>query len=1004
MYTLLYNRSSYSILSSCLSIDRLTDFAWRNGYQAVGLIDQNVMYGVMEFQQACSRRSLKPLYGLEINVTINERKYPYVLLARNLDGFRELMRVSSQINAEHVEYDRERLEALSDNLFIIDVCYGGYLEKNIRNASETVQWYKQHNIFIGLKPAKGIYDYQLNSEISNIAFESGLTPIAMPLGLYENEDDFQAYRVFQQLNNEESISESNSKYGYNLLEYNEYSKLYDEVSRRNAERLADLCNVDITQMEKASLPDYRGSEISDKALYLRELAKVGLRKRFDGRDVPENYYRRLLYEVDVINSMGFENYFLIVWDIIRFARNNGINVGIGRGSAAGSLVAYCLGITHIDPIRYGLLFERFLNPERISLPDIDIDIPDDRRSEVIDYVRKTYGDENVGRIVSFNTFAARAVINDVGSALGIPDNVISLITRNIPENYKGSIKELYQSSERFAQAINSSDATVRLYDIACRLEGLPRGLTTHPAGIVIASKPLINYVPLTSYGQGLTCQYEMSYLEGLGLIKIDLLALRNLKIINDILDEIPEKLNMLKIDLEDRDTYEMLCHGDTTGIFQLESEGMRNLIHQVQPHHFTELVDIIALYRPGPMKFIPDYVNAKKSGRINYVHPDLKEILEPTYGVMIYQEQVMQASQKIAGFSYGKADILRKAISKKNESDIQALRNDFIAGALSNGYDSKTAEEIFRHIERFAEYGFNKSHSVAYASTSYQQAYLKTHYPLVFYKTVLNDIIGNKDKSNQYLSECRKNRVKISGPDVNRSAEEYMVVDQGILAPLTIIKGLDRGIVRKLIQERDTNGLYRDFTDFICRGTLLKINEDQFRLLILSGSCDCFKLTRATMLANMGIIITYGKTCYNESTGLLDYSLASPPAMQIYPEMKDKGKLENSIVEIYINGHPVEEYKKDYPEVISSHKALQVRGNVKVIIKSRKIKEHYLQESGTTMCFIDGEDETGNISLAIMPELYGQVRDKIKKNVIYYAEGDIGKRDSIRVRKLIQLD
>ena len=1004
MNTLLYNRSSYSLLASCLTIDQLADFAWNNGYQSVGLIDRNVMYGTMEFYYACTRRGLKPVYGLEIEVRINERRYPFVLLARNLDGFRELLKVTTAINAENKVYDKESLSALSDNLYIIDVCYGGYLEKNIRDSGVTVKWYKERNIFIGLKPARGIYDYQLNADISQLAFDNGLTAIAMPLALYEKEEDFRVYRIMQQLNNEETISESNSKYGFNRLTLSQYVSMYDDISRKNAERLADSCNVDLSQMEPASLPDYRRNDITDRRLYLKELAKVGLKKRFAGKEVPAEYYERLEYETDVITGMGFENYFLIVWDIIRYARNNGINVGIGRGSAAGSLTAYCLGITHIDPLQYGLLFERFLNPERITLPDIDIDIPDDRRTDLIDYVRETYGSDNVCRIVSFSTFATKQALIDVGKAMDIPSSTVNLITKNIPDNYKGTLKNLYDTNPKFAQAVNSEDRTLKMYQTACRLEGLPKLLTTHPAGIIISRDPLINYVPLTSYGQGLMCQYQMNYLEKLGLIKIDFLGLRHLKIINDILDEIPDELNLLKIDLQDRETYELLGRGDTTGVFQLESEGMKNLLRQIKPNVFSELVDIVALYRPGPMKFIPDYIEARKSCRVNYIHQDLKEILQPTYGVMIYQEQVMQAAQKIAGFSYGKADIMRKAISKKNEQEIEALKNDFISGALKNGYSSVIAEEIFRQIERFAQYGFNKSHSVAYSSIAYQQAYLKAHYPLIFYKTVLNNIVGNKEKTNAYLAECRSSNIAFTGLNVCSSTDEYTISDGKLLPPLTLIKGLDRNVIRNIIADRQTNGMFADYFDFVCRCHISRVSEDQLRLLILSGSCDCFKLTRATMLANMSIIITYAQTCYSEAQKRLDYSLASRPALRILPEMKDKARLESGIIEVYINGHPVEAYRKDYPEALTAKAALRKKGKVSVIVRSRYIKEHYLQNSGTTMCFIDGEDESGEISLAIMPELYEKVRNRIKKNVIYYAEGNITNRDSVRVTRLLQLD
>ena len=1004
MSTLLYNRSCYSLLSSCLTIRQMVDFAVDNGYEAVGLIDKNVMFGVMDFYQYTTAKKIKPIYGLEVSVNLMDNNYPFVLLAKNLDGFRELISISTYLNTESSSYSREQLDAISDNIYIIDVCYGGYIEKNINNARDVIRWYKEKNIFIGLKPSKGIYDCQLNSQIDHFAFENGLTTIAMPLSLYEKAEDYDAYNVMASLNNTQTISESNSKYGYNLLSLKEYYSYYNEMNRVNTETLVSRCNVDLSMMEKASLPAYSTGKTNDRKLFLTEYAKLGLRKRFEGSIVPVEYVDRLKYELDVITSMGFENYFLIVWDIIRYARNRKINIGIGRGSVAGSLVAYCLGITHIDPIKYGLLFERFLNPERISLPDIDIDIPDNKRGDVIAYVRDSYGKDNISNIVSFSTFAPKQVLKDVGNVMNVSAQTMGIITGCIPNNYRGTLTDMYSSNDRFKQAINSSESTQKMFQIALKLEGLPKQVTTHAAGIVIASKPLINYVPLIKYGEGFSCQYEMKYLEDLGLIKIDFLGLRNLRLINDILNEIPDPVNIFKIDLNDQETYSLICRADTTGIFQLESEGMRNLIRNLQPDQFNEIVDIVALYRPGPMKFIPDYIEAKKTGKINYIHPDLKDILGPTYGVMIYQEQVMQIVQRTAGFTYGKADILRKAISKKNEEELLSLKNDYIAGAIRKGYSSIVANEIFDQIDRFAAYGFNKSHSVAYASIAYQQAYLKAHYPLVFYKTLLNDFTGNAAKSNEILAECRRNGINFIAPDVNISEDSYTVIDDKISAPLSIIKSLDRNTVKNILEERKNNGPFRNYTDFICRCFLLKVKDDQIKTLIISGSCDCFKESRATMLSNISIITTYAETCYNAAENALDYSLAPEPAITRYTEIKDKLKLQQHVLDIYINGHPTETYKRKYPNVISSLTAMKIRGKVALVLKANTVKEHYIQNSASTMCFVDGEDETGTISLAIMPELYAQIRDKIKKNSIYYVEGDIGNRDSVRVRKLLLLD
>ena len=588
----------------------------------------------------------------------------------------------------------------------------------------------------------------------------------------------------------------------------EMVELYDEDDLAASDKIAQMCHVEM-KFPKAILPKFKNRYGMSSEEFLRRLCHKGLEKRMQYQKIPSVYEQRLRYELDVIISMGYADYFLIVWDFIRFAKTQDIYIGPGRGSAAGSLVAYCLGITHADPIRYHLLFERFLNPERVSMPDIDTDFPDDRRDEVIAYVHDLYGEHHVSHIITFNTLAAKQVLRDVGKAMQVAPRQIDLLCKLVPNRPKVTLQDAYQERVKFKQMINSGEQMRKLFAIALQLEGLPRHSSLHAAGIILSNEDISNVCPLIDVDEGMCAtQFTMEYLEELGLIKMDFLGLRNLTIIDEIVHQINAKekrLDIMHIPLDDAKTYQLIRSVDTVGVFQLESEGMKNLIRKMKPTCFEDIVATVALFRPGPMENIPRYLECRTHPeKVDYLHPDLKSILENTYGVMIYQEQVMQIAQTMAGFSLGKADNLRKAISKKKGKELQSLREDFVEGAKQKGYEESLAIRVYELIMKFANYGFNRSHSVAYGMIAYQMAYLKANAPLYFFTALLNSVIGSETKTSEYVFEARKRHIEILLPSVNQSSNQYEIEGNALRFPLVGIKGIGNAVSNEMcIRDRD---------------------------------------------------------------------------------------------------------------------------------------------------------------------------------------------------------
>ena len=1017
MVALLYNRTCNTLLSSSLRIKQLVSFCVEKGYKAVGIADTNVLYGAMELYHLCKSSGIKPLYGLEISVTIDSEKYPYVLYARNNAGYQELIELSTALNDDLDVVSPEHLDRYK-NLITIEIENRGYLEHiiNTEDNSALMEYVRRYanrdNFYIGLSsPLNNNYYRNLNDRITHFAMQNHLQTVAMPLSLYATKEDAESYKVLKAIRLQTSVNDSKFSYetDSHLLAQQDIYDLYDAMSVNNTDMIINDCNVDLGEMPKASLPKFITPEGVDSKTYLKSLCLAGLKKRFEGRKYPDSYSNRLNYELKIITEMNYEDYFLIVWDLILFSRRNNIYVGVGRGSAAGSLVAYCLGITHIDPIKYGLLFERFLNPERISMPDIDIDFPDDKREQVIQYVIGKYGSDHIAHIITFNTLAARAVLKDAGKALDVTASKLDLLTKLVDNVPKMTLKRAYTTNKRFNTAVNSSNEFKRLYEIALKLEGLPRHTSIHAAGIVMSDRPLNVNMPLLKVDDSYCTQYTMEYLEEMGLIKMDFLGLKNLSIIAEITENVNriQPLDILKIPLDDRKTYELISRADTAGVFQLDSDGMKNLLRKLKPTCFDDIAVTIALFRPGPMENIPVYLAARNdSSNIRYAHPDLIPILKETYGVMIYQEQIMQVAQKIAGFSLGKADLLRKAISKKIPDQINMLEGDFRVGALERGYSSAVINEIFEDIKKFANYGFNKSHSVAYGLLAYQLAYLKANFPLQFYMSLLNSVIGSDNKTNEYIVEARRNGIRVLPPDINQSDIEYVIDGDTVRFPLNTIKGIGKIVAGSIVEERRKNGLFRDYFDFVVRCSSLRIGKNIFETLIKSGCLDSFGLSRSTMVNGLDETLRYADLVKVDVNGQIqiDLQLVDKPVLKVIPDNSAiNSRYEEELIGFYLSGHPVEKFRQQYPETIDSSVLKTRRGYVKVICKIQKMRD-YRTKNGELMCFVDGFDEFGEINMVLMPNVYSRYSSKVRKGCVVFAEGTIDDRLSVKVNNMIILE
>lgn len=1017
MFTHLQIQTGYSLLSSTISIDKLIAKAKQLDYKALAITDHNVMYGVIPFYQACKREGMKPLIGLTVDVKSefsDDVSYPLVLLAKNNTGYHHLLKISSVIQTKAKDgIPVKWLKGYSAGLFAFTPGAEGEIEsllqKDPSKAEEVARFFNElfelGHFFLSLQRHGQQEEELVNEGMKALSEKLSIPLIVTHQVAYIEKDDAFALQCLEAIRDGEQltdrmIDDHQRAYFTSQQEMAEWFADIPEALQRTSE-IAAACEVELS-FGRPLLPHFPYTGGKPAGVFLQELCLKGLEEA--GLVHQSEYRERLLYELNIIERMGFSDYFLIVWDFMKFARERQILTGPGRGSAAGSLVAYVLHITTVDPLEYGLLFERFLNPERVSMPDIDLDFPDHRRDEVIQYISEKYGSLHAAQIITFGTLSAKAVMRDVARTFGFSTKELEQLSKMIPTRLGIKLQQVYEESEKFRAWIEASSNHEKLYKTALTLEGLPRHTSTHAAGMVITEQPLTDLIAIQEgHEQTFLTQFPMDILEQLGLLKIDLLGLRNLTILERILESIyyseGKKLNLKNIPLQDNKTFQLLGEGRTTGIFQLESEGMRKVLTRLQPSHFEDIVAVNALYRPGPMENIPAYID-RKHGRkpVEYPHSDIKEILEPTYGVLIYQEQIIQIASKFAGFSLGEADLLRRAVSKKKRDVLDAERKHFVQGACQKGYSEETADKVYHLIVQFANYGFNRSHAVAYSFIAYQLAYLKAHYPLNFMAALLTSAIGNEEKIKQYMSEAKTIGVQVLPPSINESHFPFKAEKDGIRYSLAAIRGIGASVLKAILSARE-KGPFTDLFDFCLRVPLKIVNRKAIESLILSGALDEFGQERAVLLASIDVAIDHVEFVGPEDEGIGLFNdtdfFPKPKYVETEPmSIQEKLTFEKEVLGVYVSAHPTKPYQLIFTAFGSVPVARLLPGNRQVAVGIFMNEVRVIRtKKGENMAFVQLSDESGEIEGVIFPAIYRQVATLVQDGMIFLLKGDVEERN-----------
>ncbi len=1056
-FTHLHLHTEYSLLDGACRINQLMDTVEKLGQKSVAITDHGVMYGVIDFYKAAKSKGIKPIIGCECYVAkrsrfdkvhgIDNERYHLVLLCENETGYRNLISMVSSAWTEGFytkpRIDRELLEKHSEGLIALSGCLAGeipqlLLRGDYEKARETASWYKElfgsERYYIEIQN-HGIRDQlDIMPDLVRLSRETGIGLVATNDAHYLTKDDADIQQVLICINTNHLLGD-NTGLEFGAAEFyvkseQEMAELFSELPEaiENTQKIADMCNVEF-EFGNTKLPHFEVPNGMNHFEYFRNQCFFGL-SRLKGDNPPEEYVSRLNYELEIINRMGYVDYFLIVYDFIRYAKSKNIPVGPGRGSGAGSLAAYCIGITGIDPIKYNLLFERFLNPERVSMPDFDIDFCYVRRQEVIDYVIEKYGADHVAQIVTFGTMAARAAVRDVGRVLAMPYATVDEVAKLIPQELKITIDKALKMSKELSLLYDNNEQVRKLIDISRKVEGMPRHASTHAAGVVITRDPVSSYVPLAVNDESVVTQFTMVTLEQLGLLKMDFLGLRTLTVIDDAVNMIKRRnpdFSFDEIDLHDKATFEMLSMGRTDGVFQYESAGMRSVLTRLKPQSIEDLIAVISLYRPGPADSIDIYIH-------NRHHPEdtvykselLRDILDVTYGCMVYQEQVMEICRKIAGFSYGRADLVRRAMSKKKLDVMEKERHNFIyglknekgetecCGALANGVSLEVANAIFDEMSNFAKYAFNKSHAAAYAYVSYQTAWLKCHYPCEFMAATLTSVIDSTAKVTGYIAECTKIGIKVLPPNINSGYDDFTVKNGEIQIGLLAIKNLGRNLIRRIVNEREQAGQYTSFHNFCKRIYSKDFNKRAIENLIKCGGCDGLDLNRRQMLYMLPVIVEELDCDKNRNVvgqiGFFDadsgFSFAEDTKAPDLPEMPYKELLafEKDVTGLYLSGHPMDEYDYLYDaikcdligKILATHSTFgsvyKDNSKVKVLgIISRAEKK--ITKNNSTMCFIELEDKSSSIECIVFSNLYSERINFIKSGNIVLIRGRLSIRE-----------
>ena len=999
-------KTHYSFLESNIDAKKLCHQAHQMGYKYVAFADTNTFFALPDIIKSAHQYNITPIIGVEIPFTFLNQKGKVLLFAKSNQGVYNLFKISSLIANDKVEISKETLATFKEGISVVIPHYSHLINLWIREQ-------KQEAINHFLKALKSVVDrlycavepkqLKVTSDfLQKVCENNKISTLFMHPILYMKKDNFVVPEILQAIKTQKKADVKSLNYQNNFLPKPQfYAKLNPLLITNTSQFFKD--HGFTFKWKKTSILKYKTpGKISDDQ-YLKSLCLKGLTKRLNNH-IPKKYLDRLYHELTIISQMGFANYFLIVWDFIKFAYQENILFGPGRGSAGGSLVSYCLGITSIDPIKYNLYFERFLNPERISLPDIDIDFQDDRREEIINYVLAKYGYEKVAYISTFQTIKAKMAIRDVGRAMNIPLSIVDEIAKAIPYTLNITLKEAYQKSLSFKSKINKSPQMMQLFKWALAIENCPRQLGTHAAGIVMANDNLNDVIPLIRSVTSVTqTQFSMYHLEQLGILKIDFLGLRNLTTIQNVIKSVAKntktKLNINNIPLDDEATFNLLKRVETDGVFQLESRGMKNVLKLMQCSSIEELAITIALFRPGPMNNINLYVRRKNNReQVNYLHPLLEPILQATQGIIVYQEQIIEIAIKVAGFASSKADILRRAMSKKDGELMKQLRQDFIDGAIANQVSQPIAIQIFNLIFEFANYGFNKSHATAYALIAYQLAYLKTHYASYFMSALLTGVIGDENKINHYINECKKYNIKVLPPSINKSYKVFVIEGNNLRFALLSIKNVGLSAYRAIKKDRDEKGDYQSIFDFITR--LPHIKKPTLEALIWAGAFGEFKLSRTTLITNLDSIIKYCEITHQNNLLQIDSTIIPQPYFKNQiDDQKEILAKEKQYLGLYLSTHPIKKIKailsKEKKSIInicdvgnfSSKRQIIILGEVNKI-RTINTKKHQ------KMAFYHIFDESGSIKIVVFPDLYFKVNKHIKEGKVYEFKGHVDAKDS----------
>ncbi len=1031
----LHLHTEYSLLDGACRIGELITAVKERGQSAVAITDHGVMFGAVDFYKEAKRQGIHPIIGCEVYVTtgsltgrthgVDNRYHHLVLLCENQQGYQNLIHLVSLSHTQGFygkpRVDKDMLARHHEGLIALSACLAGELPQRIlsgdyQGAQREAQWYRdtfgKDNYFIELQDHGLEEQKRVNPRLVALAQEIGVGLVATNDCHYVNQGDDLMQKTLICIQTGKSLTDKEG-FGYDssdqmyLKTEEEMVSLFGHLPEAidNTQQIARRCQVEF-EFGVTKLPEFRVEE--DHEVFLRRLCYEGLHRLY-GEHPSQEVTDRLEYELDVIVRMGYVDYYLIVWDFIHHAKKKDIPVGPGRGSGAGSLAAYCIGITGVDPIRYQLIFERFLNPERVSMPDFDIDFCYVRREEVIAYLVEKYGADHLAQIVTFGTLAAKAAIRDVGRVYDVPYSTVDKIAKAVPNRIKITLQEALEESAEFKELYDTDEVAQRIITMAMRIEGMPRHASTHAAGVVVTREPVSYYVPLAKGEGSAVTQFPMTTLEELGLLKIDLLGLRNLTVIDRAEKTIARTqpgFQIESIPLDDSETYAMLSRGDTEGVFQFESAGMKRVLSRLQPTSVEDLTAALALYRPGPMKSINTYIeNRHHPENITYLTPELEPILNVTYGCLVYQEQVMQVCRSLGGYTYGHADVVRRAMSKKKHDVMEKERSAFVEGAAKRGISSEIANRVFDSMTDFASYAFNKSHAVAYAVVAYRTAYLKCHYPLAYMAALLSSVMGS-DKVAEYIADCRARKIAVVPPDVNRSQADFTVDNGQIVFGLLAVKNVGLPLIEAILRNREQQGPFGGFYDFCRRLQGKELNRRNLESLIKSGALDSLEKNRRRMLLSVELILN---ALANDRRGNVEgqIGLFDLPGSQqefVLPDAQEFDRttmlrMEKEMTGIYISGHPLEQYQQlSLPGRVS---IASLTGEETAVTDGQKATvlclvagiRTALTKSNDTMAYLQLEDETGSMEALVFPKVYHACSHLLKEGAACLVTGRLSTRE-----------